>query len=122
MKMAIALTYKELRKCWIKGLRNGNVRKLSRLQRALYRACLMYARRVGRIVNEFLVGQLRPIVNILKVTFKVQALKAGLKRLQAMLSGSVSEWAPQIKVWSRDETYIFWIGLFELNFFNNYEY
>ena len=63
----MALSYEELRKCWVKGFRNGNVRKLSRLQRALYRACLAYARKVGRIVNEFLVG--RPVYEELAEQF-----------------------------------------------------
>jgi len=111
----MALTYEELRRCWVKGLRNGNIRKLNRLQKALYRACLMYARKVGRIVNEFLVGQLRPIVETLKTTFKIQALRAGLERLRAMLSSSLSKWAPQVRVWAREESYILWLGLLEIN-------
>jgi len=27
----MALTYEELMRCWVKGFRNGNVRKLSKL-------------------------------------------------------------------------------------------
>jgi len=111
----MALTYEELRKCWVKGFRNGNVRKLNRLQKALYRACLVYAGKVGRIVNEFLVGQLRPIVETLKTTFKIQALRVGLKRLRAMLSRPLSKWAPQVRVWAREESYVLWLGLVELN-------
>jgi len=112
----MALTYEELMRCWIKGFRNGNIRKLNRLQKALYRACLTYARRVGRIVNECLVGQLRPIIETLKTTFKTQALRAGLEKLRAMLSSPLSKWAPQVKIWAREESYILWLGLLELNF------
>ena len=111
----MALTYEELMRCWVKGFRNGNIRKLNRLQRALYRACLMYARKVGRIVNEFLVGQLRPIVETLKTTFKTQALRAGLERLRAMLSTPLSKWAPQLRVWAHEESYVLWLGLLEMN-------
>jgi len=111
----MALSYEELRKCWVKGFRNGNVRKLSRLQRALYRACLAYARKVGRIVNEFLVGRLKPIMETLSTTFRARALRAGLERLRAMLSSSVSKWAPQVRVWAREESYVLWLGLTELN-------
>ena len=113
--VSMALSYEELRKCWVKGFRNGNVRKLSRLQRALYRACLVYARKVGRIVNEFLVGRLKPIMEALTTTFRAQALRAGLERLRAMLSSSVSKWAPQIRVWAREESYILWLGLLKIN-------
>ena len=66
----MALTYEELMRCWVRGFRNGNIRKLNRLQRALYRACLTYARRVGRIVNEFLVGRLKPIMGVLIIAFR----------------------------------------------------
>ena len=111
----MALSYEELRKCWVKGFRNGNVRKLSRLQRALYRACLVYARKVGRIVNEFLVGRLKPIMEALTTTFRARALRAGLERLRAMLSSSIAKWAPQVRVWSREESYILWLGLLEIN-------
>ncbi|RLI26907.1 hypothetical protein DRO58_05170 [Candidatus Bathyarchaeota archaeon] len=111
----MALSYEELRKCWVKGFRNGNVRKLSRLQRALYRACLVYARKVGRIVNEFLVGRLKPIMETLSTTFRARALRAGLERLRAMLSSSVSKWAPQVRVWACEESYILWLGLLKIN-------
>ena len=113
--VSMALSYEELRKCWVKGFRNGNVRKLSRLQRALYRACLMYARKVGRIVNEFLVGRLKPIMETLTTTFRIRALRAGLERLRAMLSTSLSKWAPQVKIWAREGSYVLWLGLVELN-------
>ena len=113
--VSMALSYEELRKCWVKGFRNGNVRKLSRLQRALYRACLMYARKVGRIVNEFLVGKLKPIMEALTTTFRACVLKAGLERLRTMLSSPLFKWAPQIRVWAREEPYILWLGLTELN-------
>ena len=81
----------------------------------MYRACLTYARRVGRIVNEFLVGQLRPIVETLTTTFKTQALRASLERLRAMLSSPLSKWAPQVRVWAREESYVLWLGLLEMS-------
>ena len=111
----MALTYEELKKCWIRGFRNGNIKKLNRLQRALYRACLVYARKVGRIVNKFLVDNLKSIMKTLNMSFKVRAFWAGLERLRIMLSGSLSRWAPQVRVWAREESYIFWLGLLELN-------
>jgi len=111
----MALSYEELRKCWVKGFRNGNVRKLSRLQKALYRACLVYARKVGRIVNEFLVGRLKPIIETLTTTFKARALRAGLERLRAMLSSPIARWAPQVRAWAREESYVLWLGLLEIS-------
>ena len=113
--MTTVLTYEELRKCWVKGFRNGNIRKLNRLQRALYRACLVYARKVSRIVNEFLVGRLKPMIETLTTTFRAQAFRAGLERLRAMLSSPIVRWAPQVKIWAREESYVLWLGLLEMN-------
>lgn len=110
----MALTYEELKKCWIKGFRNGNIKKLNRLQKALYRACLAYARKVGKIVNEFLIGRLKSIIETLTTTFRTRALRAGLERLHALLLGPVSKWAPQVRVWAHEESYILWLGLLEL--------
>ena len=115
MMESMALAYEELIKCWVKGFRNGNIKKLNRLQKALYRACLVYARKTGRIINEFLVGRLKPIMEALTTTFRARALRAGLERLWAMLSSSVSEWAPQVRVRAREESYILWLGLLEIN-------
>ena len=112
---SMALAYEELIKCWVKGFRNGNIKKLNRLQKALYRACLVYARKTGRIINEFLVGRLKPIMDTLTTTFRIRALRAGLERLRAMLSTSLSKWAPQVKIWAREGSYVLWLGLVELN-------
>ena len=45
-------THKELLRDFRKGLRNGNWRKLSGLERALYMALLGYSRIQGAIINE----------------------------------------------------------------------
>jgi hypothetical protein len=51
-------TYKELHRDFRKGLRNGNWRKLRRLEKALYMASLWYSRVQGAIINEMLVSKL----------------------------------------------------------------
>ena len=106
----MSLTYRELKSCWIRGLRNGNIRRLNRLQRALYRACLEYTKRVGRIVNVFLMSQLKLLMARLTTTFKLQVLKAGLESVHRILLSSVSEWAPEVITWVREESYIFYLG------------
>ena len=50
------------------GLRNGNWRKLSRVEKALYMASLWYARVRGAIMNENLVGKLSVLMDKLKET------------------------------------------------------
>ena len=49
-------THEELLRAFRKGMRNGNWRKLSRVEKALYMASMWYARVRGAIMNETLVG------------------------------------------------------------------
>lgn len=58
--------YKELLTSFRKGMRNGNWRKLSRLEKALYMASLWYSRVQGAIINEMLVSKLSVLVDKLK--------------------------------------------------------
>ena len=44
-------TYEELLKDFRKGLRNGNWRKIRRLEKTLYQALLWYSRVQGAIIN-----------------------------------------------------------------------
>jgi len=45
------------------------------------RACLMFTRRVGAIFSQFVVSQLRGIIELLKPTWK-KALEAGRRRAE----------------------------------------
>jgi len=111
----MSLSYRELMNFWTKGLRNGNIKKLNSVQRALYRACLAYARSVGKIVNKYLLSKLKPIIETLTTTFKAKALKKGLNWIRRILSTSIPEWAPQIRVWIREESYLIYLGVLRLN-------
>ena len=113
------LTHLELRRCWIKGLRNGNLYKLDRVERAFYKACMLYARRVRYIVNRFLLGLLQPIVEKLTATPKTQALQAGLETARRMytrlVEKGVLEWAPQVRLWLTERNFIEYLGFMRLN-------
>jgi hypothetical protein len=58
----IAITYGELSATFRKGLRNGNWKHLNRLDKALFRASLWYAKHRGSIVNVSLVEKLLALV------------------------------------------------------------
>ncbi|MEM3679352.1 MAG: hypothetical protein QXU47_05855 [Candidatus Bathyarchaeia archaeon] len=107
--------YYELKLCWVKGVRNGNLRRLTSLQKSYYRACLIFARRVGRIVSVFVVSRLKAIMNVLVESPKASALEAGLKRVYEILSSRVLKWAPQVKEWLREESFILYLGFMEMN-------
>jgi len=111
----VSLSYHELRMFWVRGLRNGNVWRLSAVQRGFYRACMLYARRVGRILSRLLIGQLTPLMERLASSFRSKALKAGLERAREILSTSIPTWAPRVRSWLREPQYILYLGILKLN-------
>lgn len=111
--------YEELRLYWVKGLRNGNINKLSRIQKSYYRLCLMFARKVGRIVSVFVVSQLRAIISILVKSPKSEALNKGLEKAEKLKAcfkrSGVFRWAPKVLEWLREKSFILWLGFMEMN-------
>ena len=95
-----------------KGLRNGNWRKLCRLEKALYQASLWYSRRQGTIINELVVGKLSVLVAKLKATKGARIFKRGYEKAIELLDKgeSIFAWAPLFKVWLKDPDYVFWLG------------
>jgi len=112
------VTYLELDYWFRVGLRNGCFHRLKREQKGLLRACLMFTRRVGAIFSQFVVSQLRGIIESLK-PIREKAFKIGFKRALNMFNcfkrSGVFNWAPQVKLWLTDKTYISYLGFMELN-------
>jgi hypothetical protein len=119
------VTYLELDYWFRVGMRNGGFHRLKREQKGLLRACLMFTRRVGAIFSQFVVSQLRGIIELLKPTWK-RALEAGWRRAEEMLKyfkrSGVFKWAPQVGLWLRDESYILYLGFMRLNEPSRYYY
>ena len=108
------MRYAELRSHLRKGLRNGNWRRLSYLERGLYRTVLFYTRVRGKIVNAKLAVMIRGIVAKLTETRGLRILKAGHEVAKRMFStcseNGVFEWCPELKEWLREQDYVFWLG------------
>lgn len=88
---------------------------MNRLDKALFRASLWYAKHRGSIVNASLVKKLLALVEKLKETKGTRIFKRGFEKAIEMLSKSeegvgVFTWAPQLKYWLKDPDYIFWLG------------
>jgi hypothetical protein len=79
-------TYKELLTSFRKGQRNGNWRKLSRLEKALYMASLWYSRVRRSVVNEMVVGMLSALVDKLKATSGARIFKRGFEKAVELLN------------------------------------
>lgn len=111
--------YEELKFYWVKGLRNGNLSRLSGIQKSFYRLCLLFARKVGRIVSAFVVSQLRVIIDILVESPKSKALLKGLEKVEELKAhfkhSGVFRWAPQALQWLQDRRFIIWLGFMEIN-------
>ncbi|MBO3804005.1 MAG: hypothetical protein JTT11_09095 [Candidatus Brockarchaeota archaeon] len=110
-----ALSYDFLSRVWRKGFRNGNLRKLSRIERALYMASLSLAKMRGRIVNSRLVLQLLGIVSKLRETVGGRLILGAYRRAMELYNRYASiglfDWAPQVKAWFQDPSYVLWVGL-----------
>jgi hypothetical protein len=98
-----------------KGFRNGNWRKLNRIEKALYMASLSLARMRGRIVNSRLILELRNIIGRLRETVGERLVKAASQRAMELYvrfsASGLFEWAPQVRSWFNDPSYILWLGL-----------
>jgi len=108
------LRHRELLTWLKKGVRNGNWRRLNRLERALYRASIWYSRHYRCIVNMLLVEKLSTIVETLRETPSVRIFKKGFERAVELLEryeeSGVFSWAPRMREWLKDPSYIFWLG------------
>lgn len=104
------IDFDTLRKFWVKGLRNGNVKLLSPIQKGFYRACMLYARIRGYIVSRRIIEELGRIIDILARTPKVLALEEGLRRVFRILSGRTVELFPIARSWLSDWSYIEYLG------------
>jgi len=109
------ITNEDLFASFKKGQRNGNWRKLNRLDKALYRASLWYTKRLGGIVNETLVKKLLVLVERLGESKGMRIFKRGLNKAAKLLDKGeeigVFVWAPRLRHWLKDPDYIFWLGM-----------
>jgi len=101
-----------------KGLRNLNWFRLSKLERALYWATLLYAKIKRKIVNSTLVSKIMEIIEKLRETPRILMLKLGFSRIEQSLEiyeeNNVFSWCPKLKEWLSDPNYILWLGLNEM--------
>ena len=108
------LKYEELLNAFRKGLRNGNWKRLSRLERALYKAALCYARIRRIIVSSSLNKKLHAILDKLKETSGMRAFRRGFEKaveLIGMCGECVLGWVYTLKEWLMEPDYILWLGV-----------
>ena len=110
-----ALSYHSLSSIWKKGFRNGNWKKLSKIEKALYIASLSLAKMRGKIVNSRLILELQEIIGKLRETaggrLMASAYQRAMELYERFLTIGLFEWAPQVKSWFDDPSYVLWLGL-----------
>jgi len=89
---------------------------VSSTEKALYRCALWIAKERGCIVNRELVAQVLEISGHLLGRIRRRITAAGTERAGLMLKSygnqdGVFGWAPQVKEWLHDATYIFYLGV-----------
>jgi hypothetical protein len=98
-----------------KGFRNGNWRRLNYVEKALYSASLSLARMRGRIVNSRLILALQGIIGKLRETTGERLMMTAYQRAVGLYERftilGLFEWAPQVRSWFNDPSYILWLGL-----------
>ncbi len=106
--------YLELHASFKKGLRNGNWRRLSRLEKALVMTSIAYSKTYGRIVNSQLLQKLADLVARLKSTRGTRIVQRGYEKARALLSAEKNRgifgWAPSLREWLQEPDYVFWLG------------
>jgi hypothetical protein len=89
---------------------------ISPTEKALYRCALWISKEKGCIVNRELVAQVLEISGHLLARIRSRITAAGKERARLMLKsysngGGVFGWAPQVKEWLHDATYVFYLGV-----------
>ncbi|MEM1558456.1 MAG: hypothetical protein QXG12_07675 [Thermoproteota archaeon] len=113
-----SITYEKLRAVLEKSYRNGNWRRLSFLERALYKGGMQLAMLRGRIVNPSLVDRIKSIISKLVQTPVARILQLGREQASRLLElysrNGIFKWVPSVKQWLKDPEYLLWLGAKQL--------
>ncbi len=113
-----AISYSSLLRFRVRGVRNGNWRALSRLERGLYNCALLLAKRRQRIVNAKLLAPIKAIISRLLATIRTRIIAIGEARACALYEtyarNGVFRWAPEAERWLTDPKAVFYLGVTEL--------
>ncbi len=116
--LAEPLSYKNLLHARLKAYRNGSWRKLKGVEKAFFNASMQLARLRGRIVNPSLLKAIKNIVQKLLQTPAARIPQTGRQHASHLLElysrNGVFKWAPSVKNWLKDPTYLLWLGVSQL--------
>jgi hypothetical protein len=104
------ISYAEMLSLHKKGSRNGTIRRLPSLQKGLFCAALEYARTMGNIVNQRLIGMIRSVAEKFCVGLGRRIFNRGIERAKEMLLNTKMRVFFKLRKWIDCDSYIFWLG------------
>jgi hypothetical protein len=105
------ISYTDMLSLWRRGHRNGAIRKLTPIKRALFSAALSYAKMKGMIINQKLIGIVKGVAEQLKTSIGQKIFARGLLRSSEILKNSkMMRIFPFMGKWINDDAYVFWLG------------
>ncbi len=117
--VASQVSYEYMRRLQMQGFRNGCWRRLSGVERALFKVGLWYARVRHGIVSPRVVGLLRGVFERLRTFVGLRVYHAGESRvaeLGSLFAGrKVFDWCPRLEAWLREDRYVFYLGALWVN-------
>lgn len=97
---------------WKRGHRNGTIRKLPILKRALFSAALSYAKMKGKIINQKLLAIIKGVADQLKMSISRKIFARGLQKASEILKNpKIVRIFPPLREWVNDDAYVFWLGM-----------
>jgi hypothetical protein len=104
------ISHKDLLSIWNRCLRNGSLRKLSKIEKAFLRASIVYSKIKGKIINEKLIEKIESIINKIGKSLKEKIFERGLEKAWIMLKGKTYKIFPIVRKWINEDEYIIWLG------------
>ncbi|MEM1558549.1 MAG: hypothetical protein QXR44_03350 [Thermoproteota archaeon] len=108
-------SYKDLASIRLKAYRNGNWRRLTLVEKALFKASIELAKLRGVLVNPALLKKLRNIVLKLLQASTVRLLQLGMDYANYLIKiydrNGVAGWFPKIRNLLKDPEYLLWLGV-----------
>ena len=100
------LTYEYLKEARMKGRRNGNWKRLRKIERVFFSVSVIYARIRGCIISAEVVDKLILLIKKIYETPSLRIFRRGFEN-------AIRLWnkCPQIIEWLGDPDFIFWLGL-----------
>jgi len=101
-----------------RGLRNGNWRRLPLVDRGLFKCALWVTKVRGHIESLKLLVRVLGVVLRLLHTPRMRIWRAGRARAEELMrrfqDRGLFQWAPQVRGWLMERSYVFCLGLGEL--------